>query len=477
MDASAKLTVSDDKLIIEHLVVQSYDLCRYLEGFPTNEHAARVSDALVIGAEVLLKARARSEVDYIDSRFTQVSREFSEELNKVVTGTTSGLSKLITETKAELGKLLNPRANDSPLKERFEALDKLIEGIKDELKGEHTKVLASTSALSDQFDIDGGEKTSHLAKLKGHIAEFEARVKELFNPAGTQDSYAVKLKQHLEDIFGATGTLPQLLDKRLTFDDSESPFGKFKQDVEKKLADMREKVIESIGELTKEIEGYRSQTTQAAADREKMSHKGDDFEEAAFDLLAPFAQKRGDTVERVGTEAESGSNKKGDLNYQFSGNGGLVAIEARNKKIDSMPKFTKDLLGAVRNRSAGFGILVVRDAEHLPKGIGDWHFDVSPDGTGYIFTHSGLLELSLKFAQARLRYAAAEVAGVDASALKVLIGAVERKLKDASNIRRNLTEIVTTVDVIRGQIDDMTGEIKSHMEKISEELAKAQAGA
>ncbi|MBK8206455.1 MAG: hypothetical protein IPK87_06600 [Planctomycetes bacterium] len=475
MDGTAQIAVSGDELLIERLLVRSSDLCRYIEAFLPNEHADRVRDALIIGAEVLVKARARSEVDYIDSRFAQVSKEFSEQLNQVVAGTTSGLSNLMTETKTELGKLLNPRGSDSPLKERFEALDKLIEEIKKELKDEHAKVLGSTQALSAQFDINGGE-TSHLAKLKGHITEFENKVKALFDPEGSQSSYAVKLKQQLDGIFSDAGTLPKLLDSRLAFGEPTSPFGKFKTDVDAKLGAMREKIVESIGELKTEVESYRSQTDQAAADREKMSHKGDDFEEAAFDLLTPFAQKRGDTVERVGTEAESGSNKKGDLNYRFSGNGGLVAIEAKNKKIDSIPKFTKELLAAVRNRSAGFGILVVRDVEHLQTSIGDWHFDVSPEGIGYIFTHSGLLELSLKFAHARLRYAAAEVAGVDASALKVLIGAVEKKLKDASNIRRNLTDIENTVGAIRGQIDEMTGEIKSHMEKIGEEIGKAQTG-
>ena len=474
MDDTTQVTVTGDNVIIERLVVRSSDLCRFIEGFPSSEHGDRLRDALVLGAEVLQKARARSEVDYIDKRFADVSKEFGERIGEVVAGTTSGLNMLVASTKDALTKLLSPRDNNSPLKERFEALDGLVQKVKTELAEEHAKVLQNTAALTTQFDFDGGDKVSHLAKLKKHIADFETRVKELFNPKGTQESYAVQLNHHLASIFGEAGTLPKLLDQRLEFSESESPFGKFRSDVASQLADMREKVVESIGNLKAELEAYRAQIGQAATDREKMSIKGDDFEEAALELLTPFAQKRGDIVERVGTEVETGTSKKGDLNYRFNGNGGLVAIEARNKKVDSMPKFTKDLLGAVRNRAAGFGILVVRDADHLPKSVGDWQFDTSPDGIGYIFTHAGLLELSLKFAQARLRYAAAEVAGVDVSALKILIAAVEKKLRDASNIKRNLTEIETTVKAIRDQLDEMTNEVKSHMAQIGAEVAKAQ---
>lgn len=477
MQASAQVTILGDELAIERLRVRNPNLCRYIESFPSGEHEARIVDALTIGAEVLQKARAKSETDYIDRRFAEVSQDFSERLNEVVNGTTRGINELVTGTKSQLAILLNPRDGTSPLKERFEAVDDLMETIKQHLLGEYEKIQSATATLSAQFDPVGLEDTSHMVKLKNHIAAFEGRVKTLFDPKH-DDSYFKMLTEHLEGVFDPkAGSLPALLDKRLTFTDAASPFGMFRKEVENKLNDMREKVVESIGDLRTEIEAYRAQVGQSAADREKMSAKGDDFEEAALELLSPFAEKRGDTVERVGTEAGSGSNKKGDLNYRFHGNEGLVAIEAKNQKVASVPKFTDGLLSAVRNRHAGFGILVVRDVDQLPKGLGEWHFDISTDGIGYIFTHSGLLELSLKFAHARLRYASAEVAGVDVSALKVLIDAVTKKLKDAGSIKSNLTAIESTVETIRQQLEGMIGEIKMHMDTIDAEIAKARSDA
>ncbi|MBX3473097.1 MAG: hypothetical protein KF754_01795 [Planctomycetes bacterium] len=477
MESLNQVTISGEVLTIERLAIQSRSLCSYIEGFPSSEHGSRIRDALEIGAEVLTKARAKSETDYVDKRFAEVSKEFGDEIGKVIAGTTSGLNGMLASTKEELSKLLNPRDGNSPLKERFEALDKMLETIKQDLAGEYAKIQETTSTLGEQFDPEGGPKTSHLAKLKALIIEFETRVKDLFNPK-IDGSYAKLLTGHLEGVFDPkSGSLPGLLDTRLAFGNADSPFGKFRTDIDAKLNLMREKVVESIGELKKELEGYRAQVGQAAADREKMSAKGDDFEAAALELLTPFAEKRGDSVWRVGTEVEVGASKKGDLNYSFSGNAGLVAVEARNKDVDSIPKFTKDLLGAVRNRNAGFGILVVRDAAHLPKSLGEWHFDVSPDGIGYIFTHSALLELSLKFAHARLRYTVAEVAGVDVSALGVLVSAVAKKLKDATTIKKNLTAIETTVSAIRTQLDDMTGEINSQMQKIEAEVDRARSSA
>jgi hypothetical protein len=206
-----------------------------------------------------------------------------------------------------------------------------------------------------------------------------------------------------------------------------------------------------------------------------MSAKGADFEETALDLLAPFAEKRGDTVERVGGESETGTSKKGDLNYRFGANTGLVAIEAKNRKINSIRSFTDELLKGVRNRGAGFGILLVRDMDHLPKSIGEWHFDISPDGVGFIITHAGLIELSLKFAHARLRYAASEIAGVDVSALRVLVSAMTTKLKEASGIRGNLTALETTIEKIREQLDGIVDTVRDHLEEFEEQIAKGES--
>lgn len=466
MSDTPQVLVSDDALIIERMEIRNADLCSYLQGFAPNEQAERVRDALIIGAEVLQKARARSEVDYIDKRFAEVSKEFGERINQVVTGTTSGLNSLVTKTKDELTKLLSPRDDGSPLKERFEAVDALVGKIKAELAAEHAKVQESAAALATQFDINGGD-ASHLVKLKKHVEDFEGRVSSMFNPEVASS--------FLYRVFDPkAGTLPTLLDSKLAFADASSPFGQFKEEVKIKLNDMREKVVESIGNLKAELEAYRAQIGQAAADREKMSAKGDDFEAAALDLLAPFAEKRGDTVERVGDEAETGTSKKGDLNYRFGSNAGLVAIEAKNKKITSIRAFTDELLKGVRNRGAGFGILLVRDADHLQKSIGEWHFDISPDGVGYIITHAGLIELSLKFAHARLRYAAAEVAGVDASALRVLVNAMTTKLKEASGIRGNLTALETTIEKIRLQLDSIVDTVRDHLEDFEEQIARGE---
>lgn len=360
MTETSQMLVSDDVLIIERLEVRNADLCSYVKGFALDEQVERVRDALIIGAEVLQKARARSEVDYIDKRFAEVSKEFGERISGVVTGTTSGISTLVNDTKEALTKLLSPRDNGSPLKERFEALDALVGAIKTELTTEHAKLRESTAALATQFDINGGD-ASHLVKLKKHINDFETRVKDLFDPKH-DDSYFKQLTTHLNGIFDPkAGSLPGLLDERLAFAKPDSPFGQFKKEVEDKLSDMREKVVESIGSLKAEIEAYRA----ARRERSTSAKGGTDFEIAAGDALRERINRVEDSYEetRNKTGGAIRNSKVGDhvqtLNPESRGGGLKIVYECKKEAGYTASDALKELAVARENRQAEIGVFIM----------------------------------------------------------------------------------------------------------------------
>jgi len=117
---------------------------------------------------------------------------------------------------------------------------------------------------------------------------------------------------------------------------------------------------EQKGAHLEELEEARSRTAEA----------GRRFEQDVGDRLAEIASHFGVEIEHVG-ESYGKEGKKGDYVIKFEE--GDVVFEIKKDKVPakrySKREIMEELVPAVRNRNAGYGIFVTRSVEGLPREI------------------------------------------------------------------------------------------------------------
>lgn len=241
----------------------------------------------------------------------------------------------------------------------------------------------------------------------------------------------------------------------LSVSSDSSALGQLRKDLETKFTHVNDILNQLIGKKTESIKG---------------SQKGLEFEELLFDYLERSARITGDTIEKTGTIAK-GRDKKGDLLVKIHDSilqdGPVIVIEAKDTttiSVDGKNGLMEQVQKGMINRSADFGIGVVKNIGSLPGYIGPLRFypdkqviicsygeDGLPFELAYIFARNLLLRLSQQ---------EVETEDFDIEGIQAVFKDINIKLKLIRNMKKNMTEIDKLTKSTRLDLELLDASIK-----------------
>jgi len=343
-------------VVIDHLEVDDRTLAELVERRLERDITAleTVTDALEIGARVLDREATRAEVDFVKREFERVSSEVETSFAERARGISDELEKRLAEFLASDGGTM-PKALEA-----------------------HSAELADQ--LASHFGADRNTAVQH-------------QIRELLTKA-MSDSRQELLRQ-----FSA--------------EDGHNPLADFKASVVRvieRASKSQEQTVERLALLEGEIKRLRDAgvaEAELAAERERGTGKGRDFEQHAFELVEEMAAARGDVAHHVGDERSASGGKKGDIVIEIDAasgpSKGRIAIEAKDERL-SKNRAWETLNAALQERDAGFAILVVGSGEKVPAGRQPLH---EYEGDKMIVTlvkdefDARALELAYRYARCR----------------------------------------------------------------------------
>ncbi len=416
-------------VVIDNLVVEDRTLVELVERRLEREIAAleTVTDALEIGARVLDREATSAEVDFVKREFERVSTEvemsFAERARKV-----------------------------------SEELEK---------------------RLAEFLSADGGTMSK---ALEGHAAELADQLASHF---GADRSTAVQ-HQIRELLTKAMGDSRQELLRQFSAEDGHNPLADFKASVVRvveRAGKAQEQVVEKLAHLegeVKRLHDARDAQDDLAAEREKGTSKGRDFEQRVFDALEELARARGDVAHHVGDLPSLSGGKRGDIVVEIEGATGparaLIAFDAKDERL-SKNEAWRTLNAALDEREAGFAVLVVASDEKVPAGREPLH---EYEGNKMIVAHDKetldvrALELAYRYARCRCLMAGEKDLGVDAPGVRDAAGDALSALKDAQKIRRSLTGATNNVKAAQDAVDVMVSRVETCLTRV-ESLVSASS--
>ncbi len=244
---------------------------------------------------------------------------------------------------------------------------------------------------------------------------------------------------------------------------------------------------ESLGEdgtleqrLEEKFEGFKFALNIKQAEDEiknKTTLKGADFEKACYDIISKPAKINGDLLEDT-TEVTGKLKacKKGDYLLTLSDCKKKITIDVKDVGSISATEIKKVLEGAIENREASYGILVVKSPDAVPKSIGSFNeigenMLICAIGNGDEVTiHDELLLMALRYAKIRVMSQNSNSKQVDARLIQEKIGNIRQKIGKLRTSKADCTNIEKSTKNIRNNLESLEDEIKQELDSVDKSL-------
>lgn len=411
-----------DRLAVDGLVVSDECAVRLVrEKEQAGEDTVRaIVDAIEIGARVLDREAAGANAEFVRNEFEKVSKDV-----------------------------------DRAFTERARQVADQLQGKVDEVFGPESGHV--TKALERHFS--DGSSTAVQHRVKEVVAEVMAKSRE------------------------------DLL-KQFSSADGQNPLADFKAstvEVLKAADDRQTKTMHALygtlGEMQRELQALRDEREkleEVAAERERGTAKGRDFEELVAEALDEIAITQGDDCDAVG-DLPGSSGRTGDVVVELDAcNGparGRIVWEAKDRRL-SKPAALAELDKAMAQRDADFAVLVVPTEEELPAKLrplreynGDKLIVVwDPEGDSRL-----ALELAYSLARARVLMATSEADGIDGAAVRDTVERALGAMEEVRRVKSSLTGAKTQIDRAAGIVDGMSERVREHLRQV-DELVLAAGG-
>jgi len=405
---------------------------------------------LEVGAAVLNRAAASSNLDYVEKRFDAAAHSMEAYFQSFQ----AQLQEYIRENfDPHMGASFTAKAvkllaeQHSQLKEQVRTI---LDNTQSQIARETGRLELGQSTLDRKLDPDN--KAGYLGRLIQQIESFDHKLLQQFSETD-KASFVGKLNETIAQHFGSDGLVLEQIRGLISLDKGTA------------LAEMYEGLRREVSDLRDTL--MRTQGQQELVD--KTTVKGYPFESRVFDRLQSIAQPYSDLVEDLSliAEAVSGS-KKGDYTYTLASSSYKIVIDAKNySKLKSLKAMLKYLDEALEQRSSQVGIIVVPDQEALQKQIGEWNYYEG----NKIVTTLDYLEISIKFAKYIIGSQTQASDQINLADVKSSLEFVQTKMKDISILKGKLTKLANGVTGSIHEIQEMLDTFKNDVNTKLEELS------
>jgi hypothetical protein len=300
----------------------------------------------------------------------------------------------------------------------------------------------------------------------------------------SSDAVQHKVRQIVRDV---SVEMQRELRAELLSEGEGNPLAKFhriqlalaKQQSEAQALQMKA-LMDKLEENRLELERLRGQNEkleEIAAVEEKGTAKGRTYEEEVAEAIDAIALPQGDVADAVGDLKES-TGKKGDVVVSIDACGGpargRIVFEAKNARM-TRPKALEELDGAMAERNADYGVLVVPSEEKVPakmQALREYNGDkliVAYD------PEDGPLGLQVAYSLARARVLMTRGGdeGIDVSAVRDTIERALGAMEDVRRIKQQLTGATTQIKTAAEIVTGMADRVKGYLADVNELLAAA----
>ena len=418
---AAVIETRGDEVLIDGLAVTDRTLVELIKRRLEREVGAEetVTDALAIGARVLDREATGAEVEAVRHELkhaaAEAERSFADRARSIEDGLVKQFERFLGEDGGAMAKLLDSQAEDF------------------------------TELVTRHFGLDRNTAVQH-------------QVKELV---------AKSLSDSRQDLL-----------RQFSAQDGHNPLADFKASVVhevKRSGAAHERLIEKIAHLegeVKRLHDSREAGLELAAERERGTGKGREFEQHAFDLVEEMATARGDVAHHVGDARSASGGKQGDIVIEIDAASGAaagrIAIDAKDERLSKNVAWAV-LNAALEERDAGFAILLVASEEKVPSGRQQLH---EYEGNKMIVAldketmDPAALELAYRYARCRCLMAAERDLALDAAGVRDAAHEALSALKDAQKIRSSLTGASKGVDAARSTLDAMVLRVETSLARV-----------
>jgi hypothetical protein len=411
----ASVRILGDRVVVDGLVVDDDCAVRLIEErVEAGEDPARVVvDAIAIGARVLDREQAGANAEFVKNEFEKVSQ---------------GVETAFTERARQVADSLGKKVDEA-------------------------------------FGADSGHVTKVLEKhfSDGSSVAVQNRVREVV---------AEVMQRSREDLL-----------KQFSSADGQNPLADFKahtlrqlEQGEKRQLDTMRALYGKLGEMQRELQALRDEKDkleEVAAEREKGTAKGREFEELVAEALDGIAVAQGDDCEAVG-DLNGSTGRTGDVIVDIEAcrgpSRGRIVWEAKDSRI-SKPRAFEVLDKALTQRDADFAVLVVPSDDEVPARMGtlrEYNGDKlvvawDPDGDSLLS-----LEVAYSLARARVLMAKSESEGIDGAAIHDTVERAVQAMEEVRKVKSSLTGAKNQIDRAGGIIELMSARVREHLQAIDD---------
>jgi hypothetical protein len=358
----------------------------------------------------------------------------------------------------------------------------------DYIQKEFQKFILQTTSIFDRLDTKNTD--SPFYKIENTILKYF-------------DEKDGKFKQMLEIYFSKDdGQIKQLIDQRFDLKNKESAFSKLVEEIknnsdleESSIADLldpnktdspvkllkdeifqqfkviQDKDIKNLGDqITKlkdtEIKEIRDHLIGEAAiteEREKGTQKGRDFEQEIYNELERLANVYEDTVTFTGNTTGP-FGKSGDIIINVDGDHKKrIVIECKDSTVNSAKTIKDDILNAMKNRDASFGIFLFSKNENMPKEF--CPIKITHD---YVVTCSDKENLYISYRLGRVILSRVNEVNdtIDFHKISGELSKIEENIKIFDNLQKEVTKISNSSKYLRENLDDLRQKIRGNIGSI-----------
>jgi len=334
---------------------------------------------------------------------------------------------------------------------------------------------AMSEQLEGQLETVFGPDNGHLARaLERHFSD------------GSADAVQHRVKELVVEVLAKSR---EELAQQFSADDARNPLAAFQKSavaVLKQASDQQDANLRAMHEkmaaLEKELQGLRDEgqkQLELAAERERGTAKGRDYEESVYAALDEIAGAQGDDCEAVG-DTTGASRKTGDVLVGIDACAGpargRIVFEAKNSRL-SKPEALRELDRGRIEREADYAVLVVPDEQKLPARTqplreynGDKLLAVFDPDEGSTLS----LELAYRLARARVLMARGGDEGIDVAVVAETVERALGAMEDVRSIKQKLTGAQTSIKTADELIDGLAATVRTHLHRIDALLAPAE---